>query len=98
LAGRFFIIETPGKYFYVYKYAKGWAHENPPSRVQPQSFGASLLCFPALSFLRVPCWGMAAVVDGLMVGILFPSSSSFWAHLQGWLYCDGLMTVTSFVY
>ena len=78
-------LRHQGSTFYVYKDAKGWAHGNHSFHVQPQSSGASLLCFPALNFLRVPCWGMAAVVDGLMVGIPFPSSSSFWAHLQGWL-------------
>ena len=40
----------------------------------PQLSGASVLCFPILSPLRVHRWGEAVVPDCLMVGILFPSS------------------------
>ena len=41
----------------------------------PQLSRASILCFLILTLLRVHCWGtgVAAVADGLMVGILFLS-------------------------
>ena len=62
-----------------------------------QLSGASILCSLILSFLSAES-GMTAAVDSWMAGILcfhseFPQDSP-----SRWLSCDGLMSVTSFLY
>ena len=38
-----------------------------------QLSGASILCFTILGLLRVHYWSVAAVADGIMMNILFPT-------------------------